>query len=205
MERTAADRLLLSALREPGQQKGGAFRHWLMWAAASVFGTMRSLFGLPGRPRDPRFRDLGPAGHCAPLDVARAVAGQLDAALPHGRGDPALPGRDGELVAGGANITAGWLPTALMAAPVVILLGIAWSGEVELDQGVAFWLLLGVLALVLLGHLWGLAVDRTLRWRLWPTSLVGLPIATIPVGLIFLSIVLVWFVDLGASIAASFS
>jgi hypothetical protein len=206
MERTAADRLLLSALREPGQQKGGAFRHWLMWAAASVFGTMRSPFGL---------RPAGLAIHVF------ATWGLLIIALlwmwpelwPDSWTQLFLTLGAillflvvmGSSWRAGANITAGWLPTALMTAPVLILLGIAWSGKFELDQGVAFWLLLGVLALVLLGHLWGLAVDRTLRWRLWPTSLVGLPIATIPVGLIFLSIVLVWFVDLGASVAASFS
>lgn len=41
-----ADRLFLTALREPGPQKGGAFRHWLMWAAVSAFGTMRWRLGL---------------------------------------------------------------------------------------------------------------------------------------------------------------
>ena len=195
--RPAADRILLSALREPGQQKGGAFRHWLMWAAASVFGTMRSPFWL---------RPAGLALHVF------AVWGLLIGALlwmwpelwPNTWKQVALalalipPFHVGIASSwrAGANATAGWLPTTLMAAPVVVLVGIAGSGT-------AFWLLLGVLALVLLGHVWGLAVDRTLRWRLWPTALIGLPIAAIPVGLIFLSIVLVWFVDLGASIAAS--
>lgn len=197
--RTAADRLMLSALREPGQQKGGAFRHWLMWAAASVFGTMRSPLWL---------RPVGLAAHVF------ATWGLLIAALlwmwpelwPDTWGQAALALAAvppflivmGSSWRAGANVSAGWLPTALMAALVVVLLVIAGSGR-------AFWLLLGVLALVLLGHVWGLAVDRTLRWRLWPTAIVGLPIAAIPLGLIFLSIVLVWFVDLGASIAASFS
>jgi Protein of unknown function (DUF1353) len=195
--RTAADRLLLAALREPGQQKGGAFRHWLMWAAASVFGTMRSPFWL---------RPAGLALHVV------AVWGLLIAALlwmwpelwPNSWKQVALALAlvppflvvMGSSWRAGANATAGWLPTALMVAPVVVLLGIAGSGR-------AFWLLLAVLALVLLGHVWGLAVDPTLRWRLWPTALIGLPIAAIPVGLIFLSILLAWFVDLGASIAAS--
>ncbi len=197
--RTAADRLLLSALREPGQQKGGAFRHWLMWAAASVFGTMRAPLWL---------RPAGLVAH------VYATWGLLVAALlwmwPELWPDtwrkvaialailPVFLVVIGSSWRAGANLTAGWLPTALMAAPVVILLAIAGSGR-------AFWLLLGCLALVLLGHVWGLAVDETLRWRLWPTALVGLPIAAIPVGLIFLSIVLVWFIDLGASIAASLS
>ncbi len=202
--RTAADRILLSALREPGEQKGGAFRHWLMWAAASVFGTMRSPLWL---------RPAGLAVHVF------ATWGLLIAALlwmwpelwPNTWRQVALTLAlvppflviIGSTWRAGANVTLGWLPTALMAAPVVVLLGIAWSGRLELDQNRAFWMFLGVLALVLLGHVWGLAVDRTLRWRLWPTALVGLPISAIPVGLIFLSIVLVWFVDLGASIAAS--
>lgn len=197
--RTAADRLMLSALREPGQQKGGAFRHWLMWAAASVFGTMRSPLWL---------RPAGLAAHVF------ATWGLLIAALlwmwpelwPDTWGQVALALAAvppflvvmGSSWRAGANVSSGWLPTALMATPVVVLLVIAGSGR-------AFWLLLGVLALVLLGHVWGLAVDRTLRWRLWPTAIVGLPIAAIPLGLIFVSIVLVWFVDLGASIAASFS
>jgi hypothetical protein len=197
--RTAADRLLLSALREPGQQKGGAFRHWLMWAAASVFGTMRAPLWL---------RPVGLVAHVF------ATWGLLIAALlwmwpelwPNTWWKVALALAVvppflvvmGSSWRAGANVTSGWLPTVLMAAPVLVLLGIAGSGR-------AFWLLLGVLALVLLGHVWGLAVDQTLRWRLWPTALVGLPIAAIPVGLIFLSILLVWLVDLGASIAASFS
>jgi hypothetical protein len=42
--RAAADRLLLTALREPGQ-KTGVFRHWLMWAAVSAFGTAGKLRG----------------------------------------------------------------------------------------------------------------------------------------------------------------
>jgi Protein of unknown function (DUF1353) len=197
--RTKADRLLLSALREPGPQKGGAFRHWLMWAAASVFGTMRRPLWL---------RPAGLVVHVF------ATWGLLIAALlwmwPELRPNtwwkvalvlavlPPFLVVIGTSWRAGANLTTGWLPTALMAAPVAVLIAIAGSG-------VAFWLLLGVLALVLFGHVWGLAVDRMLRWRLWPTALVGLPIAAIPVGLIFLSILLVWFVDLGASIAASFS
>jgi hypothetical protein len=201
--RTAADRILLSALREPGQQKGGAFRHWLMWAAASVFGTMRLPLWL---------RPAGLALHVF------AVWGLLIAAVlwmwPELWPDtwrqvalallllPLFLIVIGSSWRAGANAT-DWLPTLLMTAPILVLLGIAWSGKFELDQNRAFWMFLGVFVLVLLGHVWGLAVDRTLRWRLWPTALVGLPIAAIPVGLIFLSIVLVWFIDLGAAIAAT--
>lgn len=43
--RKTADRLLLSALRERGE-KSGAYRHWLMWAAVSAFGTMGRFRGL---------------------------------------------------------------------------------------------------------------------------------------------------------------
>jgi len=43
--RKTADRLFLTALREPGQ-KAGAFRHWLMWAAVSAFGTIRHRLGI---------------------------------------------------------------------------------------------------------------------------------------------------------------
>jgi hypothetical protein len=55
---------------------------------------------------------------------------------------------------------------------------------------------------VLVGLLWGLGIDRTLSWWLWPTAIIGLPIALIPLGLVFLSVALVWLIDLGASIAA---
>jgi len=43
--RKTADRLLLSALRERGE-KSGAYRHWLMWAAVSAFGTIGRFRGL---------------------------------------------------------------------------------------------------------------------------------------------------------------
>ena len=42
--RATADRLFLTALRELGQEKG-AFRHWLMWTAVSLFGNMNRLLG----------------------------------------------------------------------------------------------------------------------------------------------------------------
>jgi Protein of unknown function (DUF1353) len=203
--RTDADRLLLAALREPGQQKRGAFRHWLMWAAASVFGTLRP-------PRS--LRPIGIVGHVFAswaLLIAALFAlwgaeltpdNWIQAVLWLGAAILAIPIFlivMGSSWRAGANVTGGWLPTALLLAPIAVLLAIAWP------PGKAFWLLLAALALVLLGHVWGFAVDRTLRWRLWPTSVVGLPVATIPVALIFLSIFLVWLIDLGASIAASFS
>ncbi|HEY3050213.1 MAG TPA: DUF1353 domain-containing protein [Gaiellaceae bacterium] len=208
VERTAADRLLLQALREPGQQRRGAFRHWLMWAAVSVFGTMRAPFWLR------------PAGVVIQVYTAWIVL--MIALILLLRGEVRFGNwwHVGLTVVGltivvlpiflvllgtswraGANVTAGWLPTLLLLLPVLVLMAIAWSGS-GLDQGAAFWLFVVVGALLLLGHVWGLAVDPTLRWRLWPTAFVGLPIAGIPVLLIFLSIGLVWLVDVGASISA---
>jgi hypothetical protein len=205
--RTEADRLLLAALRDPGQQRAGAFRHWLMWAAASVFGTMRPPLWL---------RPIGLAASVFltwGLLVAALFAMWSAELTPDNWKQACLAVvavalfliAMGTSWRAGANITSGWLPTALMIVPVLVLLYLAWSGSFDTDQSTAFWLLLAVTALVLLGHVWGLAVDRTLRWRLWPTSIVGLPIAGIPVALIFLSILMVWLVDLGASISASFS
>jgi hypothetical protein len=80
--RTAADRILLSALREPGQKKGGAFRHWLMWAAASVFGTMRSPFWL---------RPAGLAIHVWIVDLGASIAASPSKDRGHRRGFE-LPG-----------------------------------------------------------------------------------------------------------------
>jgi hypothetical protein len=63
-------------------------------------------------------------------------------------------------------------------------------------------LLVAALTLTLTGPLWGLWVDPTLRGWLWPTALIALPIAVLPAVLILIAVVLVWLVDLGASLAA---
>jgi hypothetical protein len=56
---------------------------------------------------------------------------------------------------------------------------------------------------MLLGLLWGGAADPTLRMWLWPTALIGLPLAMLPVVLIVLSVGFVWFIDFGAAISAA--
>jgi hypothetical protein len=201
--RRTADRLFLSALREPGPQKGGAFRHWLMWAAVSAFGTMRwrlgLLFGLhlvavwaltisaivwawgDG---------IGGIGWSAWQVVLAALV------------VPAFLVVVGSSWRAGVDLRGGWLvPTALTSALIVVPLANEWTYPVELDLD-PFTLLLAALVLTLAGPLWGLWVDPTLRGWLWPTAVIALPIAVIPAALILVAIVLVWLVDLGASLAA---
>ncbi len=101
----------------------------------------------------------------------------------------------------GVDLTGGWLlPTVLLLAAVVVPLCSEWPSPFELGW-TPFTLFFVAALLVLFGPLWGLAVDPNLRWWLWPTASMGLPIALIPVGLIFVSSGLVWFIDLGAAIA----
>jgi hypothetical protein len=104
----------------------------------------------------------------------------------------------------GVDLRGGWLaPMALIAVAIMFPLSREWSGDYDFDQSTPFWLLLAALGLVLVGLLWGLGIDRTLSWWLWPTAIIGLPIALIPLGLVFLSVALVWLIDLGASLAAA--
>ena len=202
--RRTADRLFLTALREPRPQKGGAFRHWLMWAAVSAFGTMRwrlgYLFGL----------------HLVAvwtLTIWAAVWAWGDGIGGIGWSPwqivlVALAGLVFLVVLGsswraGVDLRGGWLvPTALASLLIIVPLANEWTYpfELELDP---FTLLVVALALTLVGPLWGLWVDRTLRGWLWPTALIALPIAVIPAALILVAVVLVWLVDLGASLAAS--
>ena len=102
----------------------------------------------------------------------------------------------------GVDLRGGWLvPTALTSLLIVVPLANEWTYPFELDLD-PFTLLVAALVLTLLGPLWGLWVDPTLRGWLWPTALIALPIAVIPAALILVAIVLVWLVDLGASLAA---
>jgi len=88
--------------------------------------------------------------------------------------------------------TGGWLPPTLILA---VLIGVLlWITEA--------WLLAAALVLTVFGPLWGLYVYPSLRWWLWPTSMIGLPISLLPVAFIFVAVFLVWCIDLGAMVAA---
>ena len=201
--RRTADRLFLSALREPGPQKGGAFRHWLMWAAVSAFGTMRWRLGLLFGLHVVAVWALtlwaivwawgdgiGGVGWSAWQVVLAALVGLAFLVVV------------GSSWRAGVDLRGGWLvPTAMTSLLVVIPLANEWTYPFELVVD-PFTLLVVALALMLLGPLWGLWVDPTLRGWLWPTALIALPIAVIPAALILVAVALVWLVDLGASLAA---
>ena len=196
--RSTADRLFLTALREP-EQKTGAFRHWLMWAAVSLFGNLNKLLG----------------GLCGVQVLAVWVSSIAGLAWAWG---PTLAWRWWEIVLvvvaaavflvalgtswrAGVDLTGGWLvPTLLLLGVVVLLLCLQWPSPFDLGWS-PFTLFFVATLLMLLGPPWGLAVDPTLRGWLWPTVTIGLPIALLPVLLIFLSSGLVWLIDLGAALA----
>ena len=199
--RATADRLFLTALREPGQKKG-TIRHWLMWVGVSLFGTM------------PRW-----LGALSLLQVL-AIWGLLVAAVAWAWGPAiwdmswtwweiliavvAIPGflfALGSSWRAGVDLRGGWLfPDAALTAVVAVPLALRW--EWPPDDVSPSTLLFAAAVLMLLGLLWGRAVDPSLRMWLWPTALVGFPLAMLPVALIFVSVTLVWFLDLGAAFAA---
>ncbi|HET6781730.1 MAG TPA: DUF1353 domain-containing protein [bacterium] len=216
--RTAADRLLLRALRERGQ-KTGVFRHWLMWAAVSVFGTMGKLPGALLSAHVFAFWGLllgallwawGPTIWAwwpamwpdswdwtsgVPDWVWKAsltlVGGVITICL--------LLTLLGAAWRAGVDNTGGWLIAIGLIGSIsvgLLLLELPWSLRLEWSP---FNLLLGALVLLLSGVAWGAVVDRSLWGWLWPTALIGLPIATIPVVLIFVSVYLVRFIDEGAA------
>jgi hypothetical protein len=91
----------------------------------------------------------------------------------------------------GVDVTGGWLaPTLVLTAIVLVLL-----------LRIGSWPLEVALALMVLGPLWGLFVAKPLRWWLWPTSVIGLPISLLPVALILVAVFLVWCIDFGAMLA----
>ena len=89
----------------------------------------------------------------------------------------------------------------MTSALIVVPLADEWTYPLELDSSRSRCFV-AALVLTLVGPLWGLWVDPTLRGWLWPTALIALPIAVIPAALILVAVVLVWLVDLGASLAA---
>ncbi|HSI97037.1 MAG TPA: DUF1353 domain-containing protein [Gaiellaceae bacterium] len=201
--RRTADRLFLSALRESAE-KAGPFRHWLMWAAVSAFGTMRYRLGLLF------------AAHVAAVwgltigAVAWAwsdgIVGiswtwwQLVLAVVAALAFLVLLG---SFWRAGVDLTGGWLvPTLLTAAVVLVPLAIEWPSTFRLELS-PFTLLVGAAALTVVGPLWGFWVDPTLRGWLWPTAVIALPLALVPAILILAALVLVWLIDLGAAIAAA--
>jgi hypothetical protein len=199
--RATADRLFLTALREPGPKKGGVFRHWLMWTAVSLFGNLNRFLGVG----------------CAVQVVAVWILGVAAVAWAWGptlawdwwqivlvvAAVPAFLIALGTSWRAGVDLTGGWLcPTLLLLAAVAVPLLLAWPSPFELGWS-PFTLLFVATILMLLGPAWGFAVDPTLRGWLWPTATIGLPIALIPVGLIFFSSLLVWFIDFGAALAKS--
>ena len=94
------------------------------------------------------------------------------------------------------------LPTALLAAAVLIPLVFAWPSSFKLGWS-PFTLLFVAAVLFFLGLFWGIAVDPKLRMWLWPTAMIGLPISLLPLGLILIAVRLVWFIDVGAAVAAA--
>jgi hypothetical protein len=196
--RATADRLFLTALREPGQ-KTAAFRHWLMWAAVSLFGNLNRLLGaLCGLQVIAVWVLTGTAVAWA---WGPTLAWRWWEIVLVAIGVPAFLTVLGTSWRAGVDLTGGWLsPTLLLLAVAVVPLLLEWPSPFELDWS-PFTLFFVATLLMLVGPLWGLAVDPTLRWWLWPTATIGLPIALLPVALIFLSSGLVWCIDLGAAIA----
>lgn len=201
--RAAADRLLLTALREPGQKKG-AFRHWLMWAAVSVYGTMRRPLFL--RPFFFSLQALAVWGLLITGLVWVWGAG-IDSwewywkALVAGVGLIVFELLLGAFWRAGLGFPAGSaLVPVLLGAVALVALSDEWRGP---GPTKAFWVLLVAVLLLPLGFLWGATVDPMWRAWLWPTSLVGLPVVVIPGVLIAFSAFLAWLIDVGATAVAA--
>ena len=223
VERTAADRLLFTALREP-EQRTGVFRHWLMWAAVSAFGTMGKLRGALFAAHVLLFWGVLVTALVAAWGSAiwswapRLVLDRLDLSAGWESFLNALAiaivafFAVGFLLWGlggawrlGVDNKGGWLlPIAAIAILIVSLLLLELPWDLELESSSVNLLLLGASVLLFTGLLWGRAVDDSLTWWLWPTALIGLPIALLPVGLIFASVYLVKFIDTGAARVRSF-
>ena len=196
--RAEADRLFLAALREPEQEKPGVFRHWLMWAAVSLFGNMGPLRGIVCALHVLAVwvLTLGAVSHEWGSTVWDVVSWPWWVKVPVGAAVLALAAGIALGVLGGSwragvDITGGWLaPTLVLTAIVLVLL-----------LRIGTWPLWLALVLMVLGPLWGLYVAKPLRWWLWPTSVIGLPISLLPIALIFAAVFLVWCIDVGAMLA----
>jgi hypothetical protein len=92
----------------------------------------------------------------------------------------------------GVDLTGGWLFPSITLTVVFVVLLVATGSA----------LLWAALGLFVVGHFWGAFVAKDLRNWLWPTSVIGLPIAAIPVALIFAALFFVLCIDLGAWISA---
>jgi len=201
--RTTADRLFLNSLRE-ADGKAGVFRHWLMWAAVSVFGTMRSRIWKPilfcahvlllwGFFITAVAASVGPHIWQSPWTLWRITGATLLTLL-------AIFGF--AFVMGlcwrfGVDRSGGWL------APALPLLAICALGAILTWSQFTAWLFIAAAVLACAGVVWGKAVDPTLEYWLWPTAVIGLPVAILPLALIFAAVTVVWVVDVGAALAAA--
>ena len=97
------------------------------------------------------------------------------------------------------------LLVVLTALAALVGYVIGWLLESEASDAVPLWSKAGVAAagLMLVGLAWGRWVDPTLRYWLWPTALIALPLALIPAVLIFIALVLVMVIDFGAAVAVA--
>lgn len=192
---STADRLLLTALRDLQVKKGGAVRHWFMWAAVSVFKTF------------PWWARIAAALHL--VAVWAALVWIAVASWP----PPLWP----DTWSVGTTV----LAVAVLAAALVAL-GVLWRISVTkrvlgplalipfevvavagLTESRTFWPGVAAAILVPLGLLWGRLVDPALSTALWPTALIGVAVAGLPLIPILLAVALLWFVDVGAALVAA--
>jgi Protein of unknown function (DUF1353) len=201
--RRTADRLFLAALRE-SPDKPGRFRHWLMWAAVSAFGNMPRRLGLLFAVHVVAVWALTIAAVTwAWGDKIGWISWTWWQAALVPLGALVFLALIGSSWRAGVDIKGGWLaPMLLGSALILVPLANEWTYPFELELS-PFTLLVVAAALMLVGLAWGLWVDPTLRYWLWPTALIALPLALIPAVLIFIALVLVMVIDLGAAVAVA--
>jgi uncharacterized protein DUF1353 len=201
--RTTADRLFLNSLRE-ADGKAGVFRHWLMWAAVSVFGTMRDRWWRPALfSLHVLFlwaalivavaSSVGPHVWHSPWTVAR-IAGATLVTVGAVFGFAFVMGL---FWRAGIDHSGGWLAPALPPLTICVF------GAYFTWWGITSSLYVAAAVLAVAGVVWGKAVDPTLQYWLWPTAVIGLPVAILPLALIFAAVAVVWAVDVGAALAAA--